>query len=194
LPGNSITRCLTQIWRNLPVIIMAANNKPEVWLRGPLIGIPALLQPVAHTLLQAQEEIHNMLIDFPEALLWEQPAGVASPGFHLQHIPGVLDRLFTYAAGHMLSAQQLEYLSKEGKPVEDTGLSYLLTVLDTQLNKSIAQLKSIHPDTLTEVRMVGRKQVPSTVMGLLFHTAEHTMRHTGQLLVTVRVLMAKQGV
>ena len=165
-----------------------AANKPEVWLRGPLEGIPALLQPVAHALLQAQEEIHDMLHDFPDVLLWEQPAGVASPGFHLQHMAGVLDRLFTYAAGHMLSAQQLEYLSKEGKPAEDATLSSLLNIFDIQLEISITQLKAIHPDTLTDIRMVGRKQVPSTVMGLLFHSAEHTMRHTGQLLVTVKVL------
>jgi len=35
---------------------------------------------------------------------------------------------------------------------------------------------------------VGRKRIPSNVIGLLFHTAEHTQRHTGQLLVTVKVL------
>lgn len=167
---------------------MALNKLPEVWLCGPLEGIPALLQPVAHALLQAQEEIHDLLLDFPETLLWEQPAGVASPGFHLQHMAGVLDRLFTYAEGQMLSAQQLEYLAKEGKPAHDTSLLSLLTAFDTQLNRSVTQLKAINTDTLTAVRMVGRKQVPSTVLGLLFHAAEHTMRHTGQLLVTVTVL------
>lgn len=167
---------------------MAPNKLPEVWLRGPLEGMPALLQPVAHALLQAQEEIHEMLRDFPDTLLWEQPAGVASPGFHLQHIPGVLDRLFTYADGRVLSPEQLEYLAKEGKPAHDTSLLSLLTTFDTQLNKSVTQLKAINTETLTAVRMVGRKQVPSTVLGLLFHAAEHTMRHTGQLLVTVQVI------
>ncbi|RYG43116.1 MAG: DinB family protein, partial [Chitinophagaceae bacterium] len=69
----------------------------ERWLAGPINGVPALLQPVAHALLQAQHEIHALLFDFPPALFWSQPAGIASVGFHLQHIRGVLDRLFTYA-------------------------------------------------------------------------------------------------
>lgn len=174
---------------------MAVSNQlPEVWLRGPLEGIPALLQPVAHALLQAREEIHQVFRDFPETLLWEQPAGLASPGFHLQHIVGVLDRLFTYATGQMLSDSQLEYLAKEGKPVAGITLLHLLAALDDQLATSMTLLKQTDPGTLTAFRAVGRKQLPSTVLGLLFHAAEHSMRHTGQLLVTVRVVMAKQGV
>ena len=43
------------------------------------------------------------------------------------------------------------------------------------------------PETLTEVRTVGRDRLPSTVLGLLVHSAEHVQRHVGQLLVTVRV-------
>ncbi len=53
---------------------MSENTEPEVWLRGPVAGIPALLQPAAHALLQAQEEIHTMLLSFPEKLLWIKPA------------------------------------------------------------------------------------------------------------------------
>jgi hypothetical protein len=173
--------------------MMASNKLPEVWLRGPLDGIPALLQPVAHPLLQAQEELHELLHDFPTILLWEKPGGVAAPGFHLQHMTGVLDRLFTYAAGQMLSASQLDYLAREGTPVEGTSPQQLLAGFDTQIAITIARLKQIDPDTLTAIRGVGRKQVPSTVLGLLFHAAEHTMRHTGQLLVTVQWLKAKQG-
>jgi hypothetical protein len=51
-------------------------NKPEFWLRGPLNEVPALLQPVAHALLQAREEITELMAHFPEALLWEMPAGL----------------------------------------------------------------------------------------------------------------------
>ena len=39
---------------------------------------------------------------FPPSLLWTRPAGLASVGFHLQHIAGVIDRLFTYARGEAL--------------------------------------------------------------------------------------------
>jgi uncharacterized damage-inducible protein DinB len=167
---------------------MSIIKQPEVWLRGPLIDIPTSLQPVAHALLQAKEEIHELIHDFPESLLWQRPAGVASPGFHLQHMTGVLDRLFTYAKGQRLSQQQLDYLKAEGKENPAINISSLLTTLENQIDKSIAHLKTIDPITLTESRSVGRQQLPSTVLGLLFHAAEHTMRHAGQLLVTVHVL------
>ena len=167
---------------------MKTDSPPEYWLRGPVAGVPDLLQPVAHALLQAQEEIHELMGDFPGRLLWECPAGSASAGFHLRHLAGVLDRLFTYARGEALSRQQLAYLAEEGNPQEDITVVFLLMVLDAQLAKSIDQLRATDPQTLTQTRTVGRLQLPSTVMGLLFHAAEHTMRHTGQLLVTVRVL------
>jgi uncharacterized damage-inducible protein DinB len=170
---------------------MAETQLPEVWLRGVLPGIPALVQPIAHALLQAQEEIHALMQDFPDTLLWQQPAGVASPGFHLQHLTGVLDRLFTYAQGLPLSPQQMEYLKAEGKPADAINVASLLDALDKQIEKSLQFLQSLDPATLTDTRTVGRKQLPSTVLGLLFHAAEHTMRHNGQLLVTVKVLKSQ---
>lgn len=159
---------------------------PEVWMRGPVADVPALLQPVAHALLQAQEEIHALVAGFPDELLWQQPAGVAAVGFHLQHITGVLDRMYTYAAGEALSETQLACLSAEGKPAGD--LNSLLTALDTRLQTFIDQLKTTEESSLTDARTVGRKKLPTTLIGLLFHAAEHTMRHAGQLHVTVRVI------
>ncbi len=167
---------------------MSQSTLPEVWLRGPLPNIPPLLQPVAHALLQAQEEINELMRDFPEDKLWGKPAGAASPGFHLQHIAGVLDRLFTYAKGEKLTSEQLQYLLVEGKPAGEITLNILLERLNQQIEKTVDELKQIEEDALTEPRFVGRKQLPSTVLGLIFHYAEHTMRHLGQLLVTVRVL------
>lgn len=169
---------------------MSREKLPEVWLRGPLPSIPSLLQPVAHALLQAAEEINTFLLDFNEQLLWKRPAKLASVGFHLQHIAGVQDRLFTYAKGEALSETQLAYLSAEGKEDAAITLALLLENLHKQTEKSIEQLKQTDENVLTEVRYVGRKQIPSTVMGLLFHSAEHTMRHNGQLLVTIKVLPA----
>jgi hypothetical protein len=87
---------------------MATEKLPEVWLRGAVENIPSLLQPVAHALLQAREEVNEMMKDFPDELLWIKPANAASAGFHLQHLVGVLDRLFTYAHGNSLSEEQLE--------------------------------------------------------------------------------------
>jgi len=168
------------------------NNKPEVWLRGPLDNMPGLLQPVAHALLQAREEIIELMNGFPFELLWERPNGLASPGFHLQHLSGVLDRLFTYARGEKLSQNQLDYLAAEGKP---TGTIINVTILverfNQQVDNALAELRKTDELTLTEPRTVGRAQLPSTVIGLYVHAAEHTMRHVGQLLVTVKILMLK---
>ena len=61
---------------------MGKEKLSEVWLRGPVENIPSLLQPVAHALLQAREEVSELLENFPNELLWEKPAGVASTGFH----------------------------------------------------------------------------------------------------------------
>lgn len=171
------------------------NNNPEVWLRGPLPDVPPLLQPVAHALLQAREEVVALMGDFPDARLWERPVGgklagpVASVGFHLQHLTGVLDRLFTYARSETLSPSQLADLTQEGKDENETPLTgaELVRRFDEQVDKALAQLRQTDDQTLTDLRLVGRAQLPSTVIGLLVHSAEHTTRHVGQLLVTVRM-------
>ena len=167
---------------------MAESKTPEVWLRGPLPNIPSLLQPVAHALLQAREEVVALMQGFPDALLWERPGGVASPGFHLQHLSGVLDRLFTYAKGQSLNEAQFTALRSEGQPSDELTVLLLVTRFQEQVDAALEQLKGTDEKTLLEFRGVGRAQLPSTVLGLLTHAAEHTMRHLGQLLVTVRML------
>ena len=164
---------------------------PEVWLRGQLPDIPFQLQPVAHALLQAQEELAELMNEFPNDLLWQKPAGNASVGFHLQHLSGVLDRLFTYAKGDSLSEAQFEALKLEGNAeAAQADAKDLVDAFNIQVRKSIEELKNIKEETLLEERSVGRAMLPSSVQGLLFHAAEHTMRHLGQLLVTVKVLKA----
>ena len=162
-------------------------NKPEVWLRGPVENIPALLQPAAHAILQAREEVNALMKTFPEEKLWEKPSGVASVGFHLLHLSGVLDRLFTYAKGNPLSEEQLAALKQETQP-HDVTVEQLVNNFNEQVDKAIKQLSKTPENTLLDKRGVGRAQLPSNVLGLLFHAAEHTMRHTGQLLVTVKIL------
>lgn len=165
-------------------------NNLEVWQRGAVQNIPPLLQPVAHALLQAREELNTLTIHFPDSLLWEKPAGVASPGFHLQHLSGVLDRVFTYARNEMLTADQLTQLKTEDiSPNPNLSVEQLVTRFNTQVDHALAQLAQTDEATLTDFRGVGRKLIPSTVIGLLVHAAEHSMRHLGQLHVTIKVLM-----
>lgn len=129
-----------------------------------------------------------MMEGFPEELLWKKPAGMASPGFHLEHLSGVLNRLFTYAQGNQLSLQQLADLKAEGEAAEGKSTAALVAAFQQQVDASLQALAGTEAGSLTQVREVGRAKLPSTVLGLLFHAAEHSMRHNGQLLVTVNVL------
>lgn len=162
----------------------------EAWQRGPLPGVPPLLQPVAHALVQAREEVRAAVTDFPDARLWARPAGVASVGFHLRHLAGVVDRLFTYARGEPLDDAQRAALVREGSPDDDVRALALVDAFDAQVERALAQLRATDERTLTEPREVGRARLPSTVLGLLVHAAEHASRHVGQLLVTARVVRA----
>ncbi|PJJ79308.1 DinB family protein [Mucilaginibacter auburnensis] len=168
---------------------MSEQHQREVWLRGPLPGIPPLLQPVAHALLQAKEEVNRLMAEFPEIYLWIKPVGLASPGFHLQHMTGVIDRLFTYANGETLTAAQMEFLHSEGtSPQKQDSVAALLDAFSARVDEAVAKLSIVEEATLSEVRGVGRAKIPSTVIGLYVHTAEHIMRHSGQLLVTAKIL------
>ncbi len=168
---------------------MDLSNTPEVWLRGPVPGIPFLLQPVAHALLQAREEVREIMEDFPDSKLWHKPAEAASAGFHLQHLTGVVDRLFTYARGESLTPAQLKALSVEGTcPEQRCYASELTVAFNRQVDKALEQLRNTDEKNILDPREVGRAKLPSTVLSLLVHAAEHTMRHLGQLIVTVKVV------
>lgn len=168
---------------------MTQTDKREVWLRGPIKDMPPLLQPIAHALLQAREEVEALMQDYPDELLWERPAGVASVGFHLQHLTGVLDRLLTYARGQALTQEQLDALATEGKcPEAVCETQHMVHQFNKQVDKALEQLRRTEAQELLQSRGVGRAQIPSNVLGLLVHAAEHTMRHVGQLTVTARVV------
>ncbi|MBC8085335.1 MAG: DinB family protein [Hymenobacter sp.] len=166
-----------------------AASLPEFWLRGPLPGVPPLLQPVAHALLQARHEVATALHDFPDAQLADRPAGVAAVGFHLRHLAGVLDRLQTYARHQSLTEAQLAYFATENDvPTAPGSTAALLQHFHETVGQLLAYLPTVPEAALLEFRPVGRAGLPSTVIGLLVHAAEHTTRHVGQLLVTARVV------
>jgi uncharacterized damage-inducible protein DinB len=157
-------------------------SQPEFWLRGPVPNVPPLLQPVAHALLQARHEVETALHSFPAPLLTARPAGVASVGFHLRHLAGVLNRMQTYARHQPLSEAHV--------PTAPGSTATLVQHFHTTVEQFLAYLPTVPEATLPEFRPVGRAGLPSTVIGLLVHAAEHTTRHVGQLLVTARVVQA----
>ncbi len=168
------------------------NDKelPEYWLRGKIEGFPDLLQPIVHSFLQSKLELKKYMWGFTNSLLWEKPADRASVGFHLQHLTGVLDRLFTYVEAENLTEAQLTYLKNETVPNTNITSEDLIELFNKKIEELLEKLKTIPVSSLTEFRGVGRKQLPSSVIGLMFHAAEHTQRHIGQLLVTVSVVKA----
>jgi uncharacterized damage-inducible protein DinB len=171
---------------------LQAAQQLAPWLRGPVDGVPEILVPVAHALQQTQEELADFTDSFPDELLWDGVAGLASVGFHLRHIAGVVDRLFSYARGAALTDEQRQAHRNEGvAPEIPTTTAALVRLVDAVIDRAIDQLRDTDPATLTDVRLIGSKQLPSTVFGSLFHAAEHAQRHVGQLLVTTRVLQER---
>ncbi|HLS94592.1 MAG TPA: DinB family protein [Sphingobacterium sp.] len=170
--------------------MMNQNSSPEVWMRGPVEGVPALLQPVAHALLQMTEDVEKYIAPLDGSLLWLRPENTASVAFHIQHIGGVIDRMFTYADDRPLSEAQFDYLSNEGVFNPELTKDVLLSELKRRVAGAIGTLKTIDVAELGRVRFLGRKRIPTTLIGLLFHAAEHSQRHVGQLLVTARWVRA----
>ena len=162
-------------------------SEPEVWLRGPLDDIPPLLQPVAHSLLQSREEVERLLTGLSADRIWRQSGQGASIGFHVLHAIGSLDRLFTYARGAMLSEAQLQSLAQESQPDRDLTADDLAAAFDAAVVRALDQLRETREAGLTAERLVGRAKLRSTVIGLLFHAAEHTQRHVGQALTTSKL-------
>ena len=151
-------------------------------------GIPAVLQPVAHILLQVRESVGEIVEPLTEREWNARPAGVASAAFHVRHIAGVIDRLFTYARGNGLSAEQFAALQSEGNELRKEDVATVLELLSTRVDAAVAELRTIDETKLGDFRGVGRAQLPSTVIGCLVHGAEHAMRHVGQLSVTARLV------
>lgn len=163
-----------------------AENQPEVWLRGPIDGVPAVLMPAAHALMGALEDLARAAEGLTAEALWARPAGAASVGFHLRHVAGATDRLLTYARGESLSDAQRAALATESDPGAPS--HEVIGELRSAIGRAVDALRSTPAESVFEGRKVGRAGLPSTVLGLLFHAAEHAQRHTGQAIATAKVV------
>ncbi len=167
--------------------------RPEPWLRGPLTGIPAGLQPAAHALVMALEDIEAAVHDVSLDELWLHPGGAASLGFHLMHLAGSTDRLLTYARGDSLSGDQKVMLAAEQAGAEPRPtLAELLEGWRARVDSALEQLAATPEATFAEPRYVGRARLPTTVLGLLFHAAEHAQRHLGQIVTTAKFVRSQR--
>lgn len=145
--------------------------------------------PVVHALIQVQEDLQRLVATVPADHLWQRPGGAASIAFHVSHTGGALDRLFTYARGEALSDAQRGAARGEGKPGDPPAtLTTLVAGVNATIERAFDQLRSTTMAALLEERKVGRAGLPSNVLGLLFHAAEHSTRHVGQAITTAKIL------
>jgi uncharacterized damage-inducible protein DinB len=160
---------------------------PEVWLRGPVPDVAAPLQPVVHSLLQVREELERTVAGLTPAQLHARPCGAASVAYHVRHLLGSLDRLLTYAEGAPLSAAQLQALAAE-QAAGDADADALLALVRDGIEQALERVRRTPVERLGDERRVGRAGLPSTVLGLLFHAAEHGTRHAGQAVTTAKIV------
>jgi hypothetical protein len=160
----------------------------EAWQRGPVPGFDPLLMPVVHALIQAREDLERLIPAVPPEHVWSRPGNAASLGYHVRHAGGALDRLFTYARGEGLSDAQRAALKSESDPGEPAAtLSMLVADVRRIIDGAMEQLRTTPRESLLDDRKVGRAGLPATVLGLLFHAAEHTTRHVGQAITTALI-------
>ena len=161
---------------------------PEPWLRGPLDGVDPLVQPVFFSFAQVREDLAEHTAGLTAEQVWSATGELPSLGFQLRHIAGSVDRLTTYLMGEQLSPEQIQTLKHEAEP--GASLAELLVAVDQALAASEARLRTIDPGQIHAPRYIGRKQLPSTVLGLIVHLAEHTQRHLGQAITTAKLARA----
>lgn len=148
-----------------------------------------MLQPVAHSLIDCREDVESRLAGVSVERIWAKPGNAASVGFHVRHAIGSLDRLFAYARGESLSAEQLEALRSEG--VRGTGpdtAEQMTAAFSQAIDRAMRQVRGTREADLLQRREVGRAKLPSNVLGLLVHAAEHTQRHIGQMSTTLKIV------
>ena len=171
---------------------MSTTTQPEAWMRGPIEGVDPLLMPVAHALVQAREDLGELVSIVPAEHVWTRPGGAASIGFHVRHLGAALDRLFTYARDERLSdAQKAELRAEVEAGDPPAGLADLVRDAQGHIDRALEQLRRTSRDQLLDFRGIGRAQLPSNVLGLLFHAAEHSTRHAGQLITTAKILAGR---
>lgn len=157
----------------------------EPWLRGTMNDVKAVPRAVIHALELAKEDVHKWCGGLTDEELNTALFGLPSVGFHLRHISRSLDRLLTYAEGRPLSAEQMQALQTEATP--DAARDTVFEEFSVALGSAVQRVLAIHGD-LDEVRFVGKKQLPTTLGGLLVHVADHTQRHVGQVVTTGKLL------
>ena len=158
---------------------------PEPWLRGPIPNVHPLISPMLYAFQQAREDLATHTAGLTIEQIWATTHGLGSLGFHIRHIAGSTSRLITYLEGNQLSEHQLAELRTEPEP--GASIQNLLAGMERSFEHAEAVVRALNPADLAAPREVGRKRLPTTVIGLLTHIAEHTQRHVGQAISAAKL-------
>lgn len=161
-------------------------SQPEPWLRGTHQEVSAAQRAVLHALELAEEDLEKWCAGLTEDQLNARHGAISPVAFHLRHIAGSMDRLLTYAEGRQLSEEQLNALKAEGSP--NASREEVFAELKAAFRKSAERVRAFSASQLEQVRGVGKKQLPTSVGGLLVHVADHTQRHVGQAITTAKLV------
>jgi uncharacterized damage-inducible protein DinB len=164
------------------------GKQPEPWLRGTRTELPAVVRAVIHAFDLSREDVLAACAGLSETDLHSSPSGLTPIAYHLRHIPRSLDRLLTYAEGHPLRTEQLAALKTESDP--GVTRDALILEFEEGMETAMVRVQSFAGADLEQPRAVGKKQLPTTVGGLLVHLADHTQRHTGQIVTTAKLMKA----
>ncbi len=168
----------------------------EPWLRGTHSDVSAATRAVLHALELALEDLTKWSAGLTDAEVHAQPLGLTPIAFHLRHIARSTDRILTYAEGGQLSAAQLSALkteqsgAKQGGEGKQETLAELLAEVEASFSDAADRIRVLAAADLNTPRAVGRKQLPTSIGGAMIHVADHTQRHTGQVVTTAKLLKA----
>jgi uncharacterized damage-inducible protein DinB len=168
----------------------------EPWLSGTDADVPAAGRAVLHALDLSLDDLTKWTAGLTDAEVHRQPLGLNSIAFHLRHIARSVDRILTYAEGGQLSQEQLAALKTEQTGSEQGGegnlesLANLLAEIEISFNDAGNRIRVLATADLNTPRFVGRKQLPTSIGGAMIHVADHTQRHTGQVVTTAKVIKA----
>jgi uncharacterized damage-inducible protein DinB len=163
----------------------------EPWLRGTHADVPAAGRAVLHALDLALDDLTKWTAGLSGDEIHAQPLGLPAVAFHLRHIARSTDRILTYAEGGRLSAEQLAVLKTEQTGEgERESLAGLLAEVEASFSNAGDRIRTLATADFDTPRGVGRKQLPTSMGGALIHVADHTQRHTGQVVTTAKVLKA----
>jgi uncharacterized damage-inducible protein DinB len=163
----------------------------EPWLRGTLLDVPVVQRALLHSLQMAQEDTAKWCASLDDHEINARPFQLPSVAFQLRHIARSLDRFCSYAEATPLSQEQFAALASE---MDDDGTrESIFRELEASLEKTESRLAAIIRQPLDLPVKIGRKDLPTTLAGLLVHAAEHTQRHVGQAITTAKVIVAQRA-